>query len=55
MRERTKPAAVFAWRNEVAQPDTKNSRLRRHGELSIINGSSVVDANGDFTCQPHVT
>ena len=39
----------------MAQPDTKNSRLSRHGELSIISGSIACEANGDFTCQPQVT
>ncbi len=55
VRERTKPAADFAWRKAVAQPETKNSRLSRQGELSIISGSSVAEAKGDFTCQPQVT
>jgi hypothetical protein len=55
VRERTKPVVDFEWRNAVAQPETKNSRLSRQGEVSHIKGSSARDANGDLTCQSQVT
>ena len=55
MRSFAKPARAFACRNAVAQPETKNSSDSRHGYVSIIKGSIVVDACGDFTCQSQLT
>jgi len=50
-----KPACPRASANAAAVPDTKNSSDSRQGELSIISGSIVVPACGDFTCQSQLT
>jgi hypothetical protein len=39
----------------VATPETRNSSDSRHGELSIMNGSSAGPAAGLLMCQSQVT
>ncbi len=56
LRWRMKPRApILASMKLAATPEMRNSRLRRHGDESIMNGSIASLASGLLTCQSQVT
>ncbi len=52
---RKRAAPSFGSRKLDATPEIRNSRPRRQGDDSIMNGSMASLACGLFTCQSQVT